>query len=354
MPSECKYNFSADEFVHNEYTDLRLAFPDGYSNNNIIDHLKHRFDELPIHKICYYQSYNDNETSIKKLKRKINPWKLKIRGQLNVTGKQQDCLGMTPLHILACSTKQRIKMYRLLIDKYPETLVMKDKWGDIPLLYAIWCNAPAEVIDLLVESYKSLHPNYEFDWSGMLLTLAKRRVPLVILQNLINTQENCFPGQDYDMQKVVLELADLETISQAKCKYLCTSDETFSYLLHASISKRLDSLAVGRWCEELKNSIDVLPEKAGKKVMHHKAVYRERYAITLYERLATYESIKEGTSVLELVLLKAKIEARRQEARGDRNAGHDQCRFNSGANIVIPNVLSYLLPSEDTISGDAK
>ena len=85
------------------------------------------------------------------LKREINPWTLQPPGQLNTSGKQQDCLGMTPLHILACSTKPTIEMIRLLIEKYPETLLMKDKWGDVPL-YALWCNAPAAVIDLLVES----------------------------------------------------------------------------------------------------------------------------------------------------------------------------------------------------------
>ena len=114
---------------------------------------------------------------------------------------------MTPIHILACSTKQLIEMYRLLIEKYPETLIMKDKWGDIPLLYAFWSNAPAEVLDLLVTSYKTLHPDYELDWKGMILTLAKRNVPLTSIQKLINIQTSSFPDQEYNMQQVVLGLA---------------------------------------------------------------------------------------------------------------------------------------------------
>ena len=69
-------------------------------------------------------------------------------------------------------------MYRLLIEKYPETLIMKDKWEDIPLFYALWCNAPTDIIQLLVESYKSFYPEHVFDWGGMILTLAKRNLPL--------------------------------------------------------------------------------------------------------------------------------------------------------------------------------
>ena len=109
-----------------------MAFPDE-DEETITDALQNRFDDLPIHKLCYYQSYHDNETTIQSLKREINPWTTKPPGKLNLTGKEQDCLGMTPLHILACSTKPSIEMYRLLIEKYPETLIMKDKWDDIPL-----------------------------------------------------------------------------------------------------------------------------------------------------------------------------------------------------------------------------
>ena len=148
--------------------DLRVAFPDE-DGDSISNALKHRFENLSVHKICYYQSYHDVGTVLSDLKREINPWiTSKFIGQLNPTGKQEDCLGMTPLHILACSTRQDVEIYRLLIGKYPEALVMKDKWGDAPLLYAFWCDTPDEVIGFLVDSYKTKHPDYEFDWRGTL------------------------------------------------------------------------------------------------------------------------------------------------------------------------------------------
>ena len=328
----------AEPEIFENIADLLVAFPDG----NGVEVLKHRFDDLPIHKICYYQSYHDCEATMQHLKREFN--------ESNETGKKQDCLGMTPLHILACSTKPTVEMYRLLIDKYPETLIMKDKWGDIPLLYAIWCNAPTDVVGLFVESYKSNHPSYEFDWKGMILTLTKRKVSLANIQRLVNTQRKSFPDQECDMQGLVMELsasdtrAEVERRSHININALSTSIETFRYLLRLSISKRLDSLAVRRWLNELENNISTFPDD---KDMFPKETYkREEDTKALYDRLATYESIKEGTSIIELALWKAKVDdSRNKRARIDEDVSYKkQCRVNCGADIIIKNMLPYLIP----------
>jgi len=243
---------------------------------------------------------------------------------------------MTPLHILACSNKPTIEMYQLLIEKYPETLIMKDKWGDIPLLYALWCNVPTEVLELLVESHKSLHQDYEVDWKGMLLTMAKRNVPLKNIQKLITIQRSNFSDQEYDMQQAVLDLA-ASNATQASILKPYTSFETFIYLLQASISDRLGLLGISRWHEELENSISVL---------FMATTSRDRDTQEVYDRLATYESIKEATSVLELALWKAKVnESCNKRARVEGGDSYkEQCRINCGADIIIRNVLPYLLP----------
>jgi len=279
LPSECEIDEDTDEF------DLLEAVPNDDAKEDdetTLDALKHRLDELPVHRICYYQSYHNNETTMQHLKREINPWTAKPPGQLNTTGKEKDCLGMTPLHILACSTKPTIEMYRLLIDKYPETLIMKDKWGDIPLLYALWCNVPTEVLDLLVESYKTLHPEYQFDWSGMLLTLAKRDVALANIQDLVNTQQNSFSDQEYDMQQVVTTLTARNT--QVSSYKPGTSVNTLQFLLRVSITDRLDLLNITNWRIDLEKSIGFFCDET--------EVERETRAV--YAKLATYELIKRG------------------------------------------------------------
>ena len=82
--------------------------------------LIHRFDDLPIHKLLYYQSYHSTEATLEHLTRSTNLRvceRRALRTKLNPSGNQQDCLGMTPLHILACSTRQSIEPYQMMIEK---------------------------------------------------------------------------------------------------------------------------------------------------------------------------------------------------------------------------------------------
>jgi hypothetical protein len=52
---------------------------------------------------------------------------------------------MTPLHILACSSVHDLEVYRVIVENYPTNLITEDRWGALPLLYAFWGAAPAEI-----------------------------------------------------------------------------------------------------------------------------------------------------------------------------------------------------------------
>ena len=76
----------------------------------------------------------------------------------------------------------------------------------------------------------------------------------------------------------------------------------------------------------------------------------------MYDRLAAYEIAKEATSILELALWKKQNEERlgkRARISEDVSLSYrEQCRMNCGADIIIWNVLPYLLPKEITIPSD--
>ena len=96
----------------------------------IISEMQHRFDGLPIHSLIYYQSYHDGV--LQRLLAAINMssgQRRTLRSKLDPTGNQQDCLGMTPLHILACSSVHDLELYRLIVAKYPTNLITEDRWG---------------------------------------------------------------------------------------------------------------------------------------------------------------------------------------------------------------------------------
>jgi hypothetical protein len=100
------------------------------SDASIIWNLKHRFDKLPIHSIVYYLSYNQGvlQDIIAAINMRSGQCPMS-NSKLDLTGYQQDCLGMTPLHILACSSVHDLEVYRVIVENYPSNLITEDRWG---------------------------------------------------------------------------------------------------------------------------------------------------------------------------------------------------------------------------------
>jgi hypothetical protein len=292
--------------------------------NDLVHQLQHRFDGLPLHKICYYHSYHNTEEVLAEMTQIITPRSTKKNRRStksSVVGKRQDLFGMTPLHILACSTKHHLEIYQLLVEKYPENLTVHDMWGEIPLMYAFRCNAPTEIIEFFAESCKRHHPDYVFDWGDMIENLIAH-VPLSRLQVLIDTHDQYFPDQEFNMVRLVIRLARGMDNSQYGL------DEPFRFLLRSSIVKRLDVLNVKRYrmmFEELIKVITTLPGELEPKVWE------------LYSELDNVERVKETTSVIELALWGTALAD--QKVRLD-NKNH--CRVNCGAEIAIRNVMPFL------------
>ena len=86
-------NADISDDILSEATDLLQLFG---SIAEITRELKHRFDELPIHSSVYFQSYHQGALHCI----------IASGDELDPMGNQRDCLGMTPLHILACSSVQ--------------------------------------------------------------------------------------------------------------------------------------------------------------------------------------------------------------------------------------------------------
>ena len=318
------------------------------SNEHVVQALKHRFDNLPIHKMIYYQSYND--VTVDQLNdvtdTKISRW----RKKLNPTGKQQDRLGMTPLHILACSTIQNIELYRLLVEKYPENLMTKDRWGALPLLYAVWGNAPDEIVQFLVESYQTIQPNHVLNWEEMVVSFSNINAQEVI-QKLLDMQIESFHEQSIDWDTVFDNLNPPYEPWEEQPEPFASSD-TFTLLLKSAFSKRICAIGVKLWRDYITNELLRVRARSG-------------WLNSVKSKLASYEAqynqLKEATTVLELFLWKKKItesasielggESRcsNKKARIDELDLREQCRVNCRADLVIQHVLPYLLPAPPKI-----
>ena len=323
------------ESAFNNCSDLKQLFD---TQEQMISALKHRFDTLPIHKMIYYQSYNNltsdqlNEATNLRARQSRS-----LRSKLNPTGKERDCFGMTPLHILACSTVQNIELYRVLIDKYPENLITEDGWGALPLLYAVWGNAPDDIVQFLVECYTSRYPDHELNWSSMVETLGRANVPKEVIQNLLDLQQDSFPHHSIDWSSI------LAASVQRQFGKREVSEETFRFFVKCSVTKRINKIGLKKLRDNVTHDIETI-----------RLIYKVAYLTTIRSKLTEYEAeyykLKEASTILELALWKKTVDDYSEgESRCIKRMKIEeadlwgQCRISCGADIVIQHVLHFLV-----------
>jgi hypothetical protein len=120
---------------------------------------------------------------------------------------------MTPLHILACSSIHDLELYRVIVEKYPTNLITEDRWGALPLLYAFWGAAPAEIIQFLLESYHSLYPGHIFNWTMMVETMGRCDTPKESIENLLCVNQMHFPSQPIIWEYLLDKFAQPSNVS---------------------------------------------------------------------------------------------------------------------------------------------
>lgn len=100
-------------------------------NIYLVNKMKDRFHELPIHKHCYFQAQHSMAITMKKIQ--------EATPKDNFT----DAFGMNPFHILALSNKPNYYLFSILMERFSlDVLFRRDNWGITPLHYLCWNNAP--------------------------------------------------------------------------------------------------------------------------------------------------------------------------------------------------------------------
>jgi hypothetical protein len=321
--------------------DLQLLFG---SNAEIIRELQHRFNGLPIHKIVYYLSYHQGvlQVLIAAINTRSGQYPT-LRNKLDPTGNQQDCLGMTPLHILACSTVHNLEMYRLIVENYPANLITEDRWGAVPLLYAFWGAAPSEIVQFLLESYQSLYPGHVFNWTMMVETMGRTDTPKESIENLLHMRQLHFPEQPVDWEYLLNKFAQPSRISIPREPY----QERMQFLVMCCMTLRVEALAFKVWRDCIANMI-------------HTAAFvynGDNHSILheIQEKLTHFEDelpkLKEATTILELAVWKLRMNEKipqeeashcQKKMRTDESNIRSQNRVTCGADIVIGHVLPFL------------
>ena len=300
----------------------------------------------------------------------------------------------------------------------PSSLITEDKWGCLPILYAIWGGVPEGITSFLIDEHKSAFPNHVLNWDKMVETLCRAGASLDTVKRLLDIQQSSFSDQIINWQKAARELtirfivaydyselvdddgeeidwkgsffedmvattealrvyevhqdliqylleiqeqlfADQNNVNlQTLCEELAqaltgwwqpnsTNDSmcSFQFLVKCSIPERLNAIGVRKWRMNIKQLVETIPSVDSDQLDTH--------FDTIHSKLVSYEveyqQLKDAAFLLELGLWKLTIDASMQGHLEDDTAAdlRGQCRINCGADIIIPNVLPYLIGSHN-------
>ena len=259
---------------------------------------------------------------------------------------QQDCLGITPLHILTCSSVHDLEVYRLIVEKYPKNLITKDGWGALPLLYAFWGAAPVEIIQFLLQSYQSLYPTYIFNWTKMVDTMGRTNTPKERIENLLRVKQMYFPEQPIDWKYLLVVFVSYSYFSFAGAPY----QERVQFLIMCGLSSRVEALPFTVWRDCITGMIGITDFE------DNNHIFNLRKLRSIQDKLAHFEceypKLKEATTLLELALWKLRMNAhshtgmnirRQNKWKTDEASVRRQSRVICGANVIIGHVLPFLI-----------
>ena len=166
--------------------------------------IKGRFDELSLHRLC--NNYNPAHGTQAKVHARCEAF-IQVVNQYPIQEIQrQDCLGMTPLHILLCSgTDYDIRVIQYMIEECPDALVIQDKWGEVPLGYALLGKTSIATIDLLFATHSKRWEALPFDFGVTIERLARLGKPAQFVREVIWVQRTHFRSLFVDWQHIVAQ-----------------------------------------------------------------------------------------------------------------------------------------------------
>ena len=114
-----------------------------FANGTLIEGLRSRFVDLPLHSLCYHQTHYSEQTVLEKLARSLQSDEV-------ATLEKTDAFGMTPLHIMALSANPHWRIFVELLQFYSlRELYKKDKWGETAIYYLCLTDSKALINTLI-------------------------------------------------------------------------------------------------------------------------------------------------------------------------------------------------------------
>ncbi len=171
------------------------------------------------------------------------------------------------------------------------------------------------------------YPDFDLRWEYMVHELICSGLPPPHIQTLLEIHERLFSETELDLIGVICILANLMDEGD-----VVVQEDSFIFVLRASVAKRLDSLNFRDWRFILNDRIERFMEFEG--TLQNKI--RDFFIVFM-----TVELQKEVASLLELALWKAALDNHIQKKVRDI-LHRIHCRINCGAEVIIQNVLPFI------------
>lgn len=289
---------------------------------------------------------------------------------------EEDCLRMTPLHVLACSGTHDINLYRRIIDCYPDAMIATDDWGETPLGYIMLSAAPMDLLHFFFNMHKQEWGCLPFDF-GKMINRLKLYKSAEFIRQCIYAQRTYFPELEVNWQEIVEDSMIL--FDKYESVFRKTPITVFRVLVEDSVSSRPvcmsieDQRTIDNWISKLMmiqdNPSKYVSAKQLNKFVHRIQGLRNREIPLDFDRLVGYseksrielfqkcqgfviksvklheEMLQCASNTIELALWKATLSNSSEHGRqkGDESSRMESCLVvGKMCQVIIPNVLPYL------------
>ncbi|EJK47416.1 hypothetical protein THAOC_33865 [Thalassiosira oceanica] len=288
-----------------------------------LNRMKSRFKQLPLHEICFDYSNQHTEVTFEQVRECLGD---NVEALL-----EKDCIGMTPLHIVACSTNHDIRLFQLLISRCHGALMDRDIFGRTALDYALLSDASEEVFYLLFEPFVKMG---ELPLNLELIDAAvEDNVPALQTWKVFSDYlERLFPALDLDWE----DLFPMKVHQNSNM-----SIELYRWFARKAVQQRMmkmNTLTSTR-LTKINEMIDSFhPLEFCGDVEAEEGEYQlwQRQVGPAWKLMKRWE-LKEATVLLELALWKCSLE--------DSSVGigsRVEARISCGAEIIINEVVQFL------------
>jgi hypothetical protein len=207
--------------------------------------------------------------------------------------------------------------------------------------------APSDIILFLIESYQSLYPDYVINWTMMVETMGRTDTQKECIENMLRMKQLLFPEQSIDWEYLLDKFTSPLDISFDGLLF----QERMQFLIMCGLSERVHALACQVWRDNIMQMIMSSNFKWNRD--NHIILYKIRAKVAHFEdKLLQLKVAKGATTILELALWKLRLTENirtestdhcKKKIKIDESCIRQQCRVICGADVVIGNVLLYLI-----------